>query len=137
MKQLNLLEVEEFDTDCEIKTCTKCYRLLPLHNFGNASGGNYLRKECKSCANKLRKVRDRLRSEVEPPPEDYTCPICDRGEEEVRGEGGKKSGPWVLDHDHTTDKFRGWLCHSCNRNLGSFNEDLSRMKKAMKYLSEI
>ena len=54
-------------------------------------------------------------------------------EEQAEGRGGN-SGAWVLDHDHETEDFRGWLCHSCNRALGGFNDDVPRMKRAIKYI---
>lgn len=40
-----------------------------------------------------------------------------------------------MDHCHTTGRFRGWLCHSCNRGLGLFKDDLERITKAANYLS--
>jgi 5-methylcytosine-specific restriction endonuclease McrA len=45
-------------------------------------------------------------------------------------------GDAVLDHDHKTNSFRGWLCQKCNRGLGNFDDDLGRMNRAIKYLEE-
>jgi hypothetical protein len=39
----------------------------------------------------------------------------------------------VLDHDHDSKKFRGYLCQSCNRALGMFyNKTL--LSNAINYL---
>ena len=40
----------------------------------------------------------------------------------------------VIDHDHETGKFRGWLCRRCNIALGKFNDDIPTLKNAIKYL---
>ena len=39
-----------------------------------------------------------------------------------------------LDHDHDTGKFRGWLCHRCNTNLGRFGDSEAGLLKALEYL---
>jgi len=46
--------------------------------------------------------------------------------------GGK--GTWHVDHDHTTDKVRGLLCHNCNLGLGHFKDDPECCKLAANYL---
>ena len=39
-----------------------------------------------------------------------------------------------LDHCHTTDWFRGWLCHGCNISAGYLKDDPSRARKLAEYL---
>jgi hypothetical protein len=118
------------------KTCSKCNQTLLMEEFSNASGGKYKRSECKHCEKELNKIRKFLKETAPPVPKDYKCPICNRSEQEVKDKGGKKSGAWCLDHNHKTNTFRGWLCHQCNRALGGMNDDISRLKAAIKYLRE-
>lgn len=114
------------------KCCTKCKCYLPLSQFGKASGGNYLRSECKACLNELRKTRNNLKKQYQEPPQGYICPICSRNATEAKG----RNGPvWVLDHDHSTGEYRGWLCQKCNRGLGAFNDNPETLTKAIGYLN--
>lgn len=39
-----------------------------------------------------------------------------------------------LDHDHSTGRVRGWLCHQCNVGMGHFNDNVSLLLSAVKYL---
>ncbi len=121
-------------TEEETKLCSKCNKHLPLSEYSNASGGNYLRTECRACEKSLGKIRSKLRKENRLPPQDYICPICQRNAEQIKGSGGKKSGAWCCDHDHTSNKFRGWLCHNCNRALGNMRDDILQLQRAIKYL---
>ena len=118
----------------DYKLCNKCNRNLPINNFNFASGGNYLRSECKQCNNALRRVREGLREKHGMPDDNHICPICLGTKEEVSGQGNNKNGPWVLDHCHETESFRGWLCHKCNRSLGGFNDDKEYLRRAIEYL---
>jgi hypothetical protein len=120
--------------DKDTKVCNKCNLELPVDCFSFHGGSNYLRPECKKCNNELSKVRSKIRNSVEPPSKDYCCPICNKNEESSAGAGNSKNGSWVVDHDHHTEKFRGWLCHRCNRALGCFEDDIERIKRAITYL---
>ena len=46
----------------------------------------------------------------------------------------------AIDHCHKTEheqgiiKIRGVLCHKCNKGLGSFNDDIELLEKAIQYL---
>lgn len=130
MDNFTYKQLELFKT----KTCVKCGVLKPLEDFATRDRGAYHRTECKSCAYEASKLLKKLRKENTPPPEDYVCPICLGGAEEVKGVGGKNNSTWCLDHDHDTKEFRGWLCHKCNRGLGAFDDDIEKLKRVMEYL---
>jgi hypothetical protein len=119
-----------------MKVCKRCKLEQPLSSYTNASGGNYKRTECKDCANKLTKERNALRKIHGMPTKDYECPICLRKEYEIVGEGGS-AGAWVIDHNHITATFRGWLCHKCNRGLGAFEDNSEKLMRAIKYLDNL
>jgi hypothetical protein len=116
------------------KKCIKCNQELDVSSFAKRGGENYLRTECKRCNNESTKIRKILRQQNESPPDDYCCPICGRNNEQCAGQGGKEIPAWVIDHCHKTNKFRGWLCHKCNRSLGGFNDSIELLNKAIDYL---
>lgn len=39
-----------------------------------------------------------------------------------------------LDHDHTTGKFRGWLCNNCNLGIGKLGDCEAGVIRALNYL---
>lgn len=136
MEQTFLFEDDHYDLGDGVKECSKCKYVLPLAAFSRTSGGNYLRPECKKCNNELSKVREKLKQEHGSAPENYLCPICLGDEKQVNGRGNTKNGSWVLDHCHETEKFRGWLCHKCNRSLGGFDDNVAMLERAIQYLKE-
>ncbi len=117
------------------KKCNKCKQDLPLSEFSKHSASNYLRPECKKCNNILSKQRKQLKKQHGLPPNNYACPICGRSENEISSGGGNKSTRWVLDHNHDTNQFRGWLCHNCNMGIGAFKDSVDILKKAIEYLN--
>ena len=136
IEQLSLsFEDDYYDLgEIDSKLCSKCNKKLLLAAFSKTSGGNYLRPECKQCNNELGKVRAKLKEQHGMPKENYICPICLGNEEDVEGRGNTKNGSWTLDHCHETEKFRGWLCHKCNRSLGGFDDNVETLLRAIKYL---
>jgi len=42
----------------------------------------------------------------------------------------------AVDHCHTTGKVRGLLCSACNKALGVFNDSITTLNVAIKYLEK-
>ncbi len=57
------------------------------------------------------------------------CAICNRHQSKLNRSLG-------VDHDHTTGKNRGLLCRHCNLGIGSFQDSINTLKKAIKYLNK-
>jgi hypothetical protein len=55
------------------------------------------------------------------------CAICE--ERLTYGRNG-----CAVDHDHTTGQVRSILCSPCNKGIGHFQENISRIKAAVMYL---
>jgi hypothetical protein len=53
---------------------------------------------------------------------DGKCQIC------------KMELPLCLDHCHTTNKVRGFLCSKCNLGIGYFLDDITLLESAIDYL---
>ena len=76
-------------------------------------------------------------------PEQYTelfvgqkgcCAIC--GNPEIaKHNKTQKIQKLAVDHCHKSGKVRGLLCQDCNRGLGKFYDDTSRLAKAINYLT--
>lgn len=43
----------------------------------------------------------------------------------------------ALDHNHSTGKFRGWLCGKCNTGIGALGDTLAGIQKAIQYLEKV
>ncbi|MFE9767035.1 endonuclease VII domain-containing protein [Streptomyces sp. NPDC005808] len=41
----------------------------------------------------------------------------------------------AIDHEHSSGRVRGVLCHSCNLALGHFKDDPERLARAVSYLA--
>lgn len=60
----------------------------------------------------------------------HCCAICKNGRPDVSG----KKTMFHVDHDHTTGKIRGLLCHSCNVSIGLMKDSPSLLRQAAEYL---
>lgn len=125
---------EYFNTVIETKNCSSCKRTLAVDKFTFASGGSYRRSKCIECETVQSNVIKQYKNIN--PPKNHVCPICLKTEEECAGLGGKNVSAWCRDHDHNTGALRGFLCHSCNRGLGGFKDNIDYLKRAIDYLSK-
>jgi hypothetical protein len=74
------------------------------------------------------RIRNRNRARFLPVPsrvEPFECECCG-------GPPGRRA--LALDHDHTTGKFRGWLCTNCNTGIGKLGDSLVGVLRAVRYL---
>ncbi len=107
----------------ETKKCRNCGEIKIINEYPCFSTNEAGRKNtCKTCSNKLSKLRNKLRAE-NPIPKAANCPICD-----------KYTDKWILDHCHYSNNFRGYICNNCNLAIGRFNDDIELLKKAIVYL---
>lgn len=60
--------------------------------------------------------------------QDGRCAICGASDPRSR------KFDWAVDHDHSTGRVRGILCHPCNLGLGLFSDDEHRLLGAIDYL---
>tara|TARA_R100000935_G_scaffold57985_1_gene93440 strand:+ start:79 stop:498 length:420 start_codon:yes stop_codon:yes gene_type:complete len=113
--------------------CNDCGLIKPVLDFEHIPSGEIKRK-CKSCKSHAYYVIKGLKKLHAYPDEGYCCPICERNIEEIGRKGQKMLQSWVLDHCHSTETFRGYVCMHCNTGLGAFKDDSTKVKKAYKYL---
>ena len=60
------------------------------------------------------------------------CAICNR-----KSNNHRLYKHLDVDHCHTTGKVRGLLCHGCNAGIGSLQDDVELLEKAIAYLGEM
>tara|TARA_R110000764_G_scaffold64425_1_gene135569 strand:+ start:164 stop:574 length:411 start_codon:yes stop_codon:yes gene_type:complete len=117
-------DVTSLDTSKDTKVCIKCNQEKPVESFAHFKDRGNGERVCTKCRTFLSKTAQDLRKVHAHPGKDYLCPIC------------LKLEPLVLDHDHNTGEFKGWLCSRCNSALGFFEDDINYVRRALKYLKD-
>ena len=115
----------DYELPAKVKTkwCPECQEVLPEQCYHkNKSTKDKLAKICKKCSvvnlNTVKALKE-LHTKHD------SCDIC-----------GATDRTLLLDHDHDTKEFRGWLCIKCNTAIGYFHEDVNLMYKAINYVKE-
>jgi len=127
------------------KYCSVCLTVLPLKEFANAKGRRKEKAcECRNCRKEYKARTKEHNREVavfrlygiaqkqfESMLKDRQgkCKIC---KTKTPGRHG-----FEIDHNHTTGKVRGLLCHRCNKAIGLFDDNIETAVSAAKYLEEI
>ncbi len=107
------------------RVCKKCGEERAVTNFAlkgvrMRSGEQYRACVCNICKRVYDRQLHQLHKTVGPP--SPFCEIC------------RRLGRVVLDHDHETGEFRGWLCQECNSGLGKLGDDIAGIRRALAYL---
>ena len=139
------------------KCCSKCRLVIPLDMFSSSKiHKDGLRGVCKSCRKQesaTRRIKDRDTAQSDKRHRLYLklgklrrkcrerkqVPLCITLEELMASPDDVchicgQVGPTQIDHCHETGKFRGFLCGRCNRLLGFALNNISILRKAVRYL---
>ena len=99
------------------KLCNYCQTTLDIEHFPEPA-----RARCRACANGQKRLLKTLHRE-NPLPPGTVCEICHRPE------------PLVLDHCHTTNTFRGWLCRACNLGIAYLGDSCEILDRGSAYVA--
>tara|TARA_R110001583_G_scaffold28879_7_gene101792 strand:+ start:10495 stop:10965 length:471 start_codon:yes stop_codon:yes gene_type:complete len=138
------LDIKSIDKSSGVKNCLRCGEEKPLSSYGithhRADGTSKERNICKECNKSQGDIVKKLRETIPPPGENHQCPICLRNKQDLESDYSTENAyqnvatAWVLDHDHDSGEFRGWLCNPCNSALGWFQDNINKVRRAVKYL---
>jgi uncharacterized ferredoxin-like protein len=104
-----------------MRQCRICLETKSTTEF-KSNGRKYaVENRCVSCVRYATNIRKEIRKTA--PPMTLRCECC-----------GKETSNLCLDHDHSTGKFRGWLCGHCNRGIGQLGDTIDSLKRALSYL---
>ena len=104
------------------KVCNNCKIRKPVQDFYKDRDGHCI--NCKICKDKINKITKNLHKTA--PQRPHACECC----------GKVSDSPLVLDHDHETGKFRGWICIKCNLGLGRLGDTIESLMRAVEYLKK-
>lgn len=130
MKVLTVFGEEEVVTHY----CKKCKQHKPIFDFvhrDRASNGMKPINSCKECDDEAAEQLKALKKITPKPPADHVCPLCLRGADEL----GYTSA-FVLEHDHQTGEFRGWVCHDCNTAMSRIQDNPDTARRMANYLEK-
>lgn len=119
------------------KLCRECNTEKPLEKMWGTSknGVKYRTNICNLCKNRQKRYRKKYRMKISDYDrmlleQDGKCRVCKRPDNTK-----SNTSYFDVDHDHSTGKVRGLLCHSCNKALGFFNDNIELLKEAINYLN--
>ena len=116
--------------------CKTCKQNKPLFEFPKRHRGIFAgyrpTNKCKECETSATKSRNFAKKNYTKPDDpEYCCPLCER---KLINCG--YNGELVLDHDHITGEFRGWICHDCNNALARIHDNPETARRMVEYLTK-
>ena len=120
----NLVDSTVVSEVSEGRRCKVCNLWKGVDQFYSAAANkDNLDRRCKTCFKKDSRLRLQLRKEYAHL-RGSVCDCCNK----------PHTKSLVVDHDHNTLEFRGWLCEDCNLGIGNLGDDLDGLFKALSYL---
>lgn len=115
------------------KLCTKCNEIKDKTEFYFMKSHGRHRSYCRLCETnsalqRTYKMSDEEFKKILDKKEKNVCDICGCGNQTKKG--------MHIDHNHETGEVRGLLCNNCNLAIGFFNDDIEKLKNAIKYLEQ-
>ena len=123
MTQISLFS-DDTEPPLETKKCYCCEKIKPVSHFSK-DRGRY-RHICKKC--KVDNTRSARRAHRTAPSKSKVCDCCGIDPKE------RTLGILLMDHDHETGAFRGWICDLCNVGIGKLGDNLEGVMNAVNYL---
>lgn len=125
MIQLALFpDIEPVEFSGDTQECRVCGKDLPFDLFPKHSHHKTgIDTRCKKCIKKQTRLRESLKDKYWHLKQD-TCDCC----------GQESNKTLVLDHDHETLAFRGWICDPCNTGIGKLGDNIQGVQNALNYL---
>jgi hypothetical protein len=102
--------------------CIYCQQVKSLSDFPPHSRYRHCIKEHTSIRKKLK---------LSAPDKPTVCECCGKIPK-IHPKTGKPT--WCLDHNHTNNEFRGWVCDRCNSGIGKLGDNIEGLVKALNYL---
>ena len=95
-------------------------------------------RNCHDCSSeerkKLQKIKNKIKEQYPQPSYMTKCIQCKRvvyeKSEDIPDGVDGANGPWQVDHDHETGKFRGHICKLCNTGTGMIGDTEEFWKQA-------
>lgn len=127
---MSFFKYDDNDTEPVLtRVCKECKQVKPLTNtfFRNehhTSKTPFYRAECRVCDRDIKRKLALIKKAA--PPKPMQCQCCE-----------KQTTALVVDHDHITHTFRGWICSGCNLGIARLGDNLEGIQKAAVYLNKI
>lgn len=119
------------------KNCKECGVTYPMnkkYTWKQAKKSEFCSVPCRNLHKRkvnaaLGRTDARTRRKYAPRPQPINCEAC--GKDTIGIYRGM-----VLDHNHKTNEFRGWLCSRCNVALGMLDDDPNKLVGLIRYLEK-
>jgi Recombination endonuclease VII len=120
---------EPYTEQVVTRVCKECNQTKPLtdtffRNEHHHSKTPFYRAECRVCDRNIKRKLALIKKSA--PPKPMQCECCK-----------KQTNLLLIDHDHITHKFRGWICAGCNLGIARLGDDLEGIQNAVVYLSKV